>query len=121
MRRCSTWPEQAIWRGPRASRSATRACQTDEQNLALQLDALHQAGCTRVYKDVGSGSLKHRPELDACLDYLRAGDTLVVWRLDRLERGLKHLIELTRPFRYRFGLDRLPLITIPSAGPGRMG
>jgi DNA invertase Pin-like site-specific DNA recombinase len=66
---------------------------TDEQNLALQLDALHQAGCTRVYKDVGSGSLKHRPELDACLDYMRAGDTLVVWRLDRLGRGLKHLIE----------------------------
>jgi DNA invertase Pin-like site-specific DNA recombinase len=62
---------------------------TDEQNLALQLDALHQAGCTRVYKDVGSGSLKHRPELDACLDYMRAGDTLVVWRLDRLGRGLK--------------------------------
>jgi len=53
----------------------------------------HQAGCTRVYKNVGSGSLKHRPELDACLDYLRAGDTLVVWRLDRLGRGLKHLIE----------------------------
>jgi len=66
---------------------------TDEQNLALQLDALTQAGCERVYKDVGSGSLKHRPELDACLDYLRAGDTLVVWRLDRLGHGLKHLIE----------------------------
>jgi DNA invertase Pin-like site-specific DNA recombinase len=66
---------------------------TDEQNLALQLDALHQASCTRVYKDVGSGSLKHRPELAACLDYLRAGDTLVVWRLDRLGRGLKHLID----------------------------
>ncbi len=66
---------------------------TDEQNLALQLDALHQAGCARVHKDVGSGSLKHRPQLDACLDYLRTGDTLVVWRLDRLGRGLKHLIE----------------------------
>ena len=66
---------------------------TDEQNLALQLDALKQAGCERVYKDVGSGSLKHRPELDACIDYLRAADTLVVWRLDRLGRGLKHLIE----------------------------
>jgi hypothetical protein len=76
----------------------------------------------------GSGTIAHdprtlhqRPQLDACLSHLRAGDTLVVWRLDRLERGLKHLIELTRPFRYRFGLDRLPLITIPSAGPGRMG
>ena len=66
---------------------------THEQNLALQLDALKQAGCDRVHKDVGSGSLKHRPELDACMDYLRAGDTLVVWRLDRLGRGLKHLIE----------------------------
>ena len=66
---------------------------TDEQNLALQLDALKQADCKRVFKDVGSGSLKHRPELDACLEFLLAGDTLVVWRLDRLGRGLKHLIE----------------------------
>jgi DNA invertase Pin-like site-specific DNA recombinase len=74
---------------------------TDEQNLALQLDALTQAGCERVYKDVGSGSLKHRPELDACLDYLRAGDTLVVWRLDRLGRGLKHLIEAIEQLRAR--------------------
>jgi DNA invertase Pin-like site-specific DNA recombinase len=66
---------------------------TDEQNLALQLDALKQADCKRVFKDVGSGSLKHRPELDACLEFLVAGDTLVVWRLDRLGRGLKHLID----------------------------
>ena len=66
---------------------------TDEQNLELQLDALEAAGCKRVFRDVGSGSLKHRPELDACFDYLRPGDTLVVWRLDRLGRGLKHLIE----------------------------
>lgn len=66
---------------------------TDEQNLALQLDALKQANCKRVFKDVGSGSLKHRPELDVCLEFLVAGDTLVVWRLDRLGRGLKHLIE----------------------------
>jgi len=67
---------------------------TDLQNLDLQLDALAAAGSGRVYRDTGSGSLKHRPELEACLDYLRAGDTLVVWRLDRLGRGLKHLIEL---------------------------
>jgi DNA invertase Pin-like site-specific DNA recombinase len=66
---------------------------TDEQNLDLQLDALMAAGCKRVFRDVGSGTLKHRPQLDACLDHLRAGDTLVVWRLDRLGRGLKHLIE----------------------------
>lgn len=66
---------------------------TDEQNLDLQLDALTSAGCKRVFRDVGSGSLKHRPQLEACFDYLRSGDTLVVWRLDRLGRGLKHLIE----------------------------
>ncbi|MBV8941800.1 MAG: recombinase family protein [Solirubrobacterales bacterium] len=74
---------------------------TDEQNLALQLDALEQTGCERIYKDVGSGSLKYRPELDACLTYLRPGDTLVVWRLDRLGRGLKHLIEAIEQLHQR--------------------
>lgn len=67
---------------------------TDEQNLQPQLDALGAAGCRRVFEDVGSGSLKHRPQLDACLEFLAPGDTLVVWRLDRLGRGLRHLIEL---------------------------
>lgn len=71
------------------ARVSTRA-----QDLALQLDALEQAGCERVYKDVGSGTIRRRPQLDACLDYLRAGDTLVVWRLDRLGRSLRHLVEL---------------------------
>jgi DNA invertase Pin-like site-specific DNA recombinase len=66
---------------------------TDGQNLSLQLDALEQAGCRRVFNDVGSGSLKHRPQLDDCLTFLAPGDTLVVWRLDRLGRGLKHLID----------------------------
>ena len=74
---------------------------TDEQDLALQLDALKQADCKRVFKDVGSGSLKHRPELDACLEFLVAGDTLVVWRLDRLGRGLKHLIEAIEQLHQR--------------------
>jgi DNA invertase Pin-like site-specific DNA recombinase len=67
---------------------------TDDQNLQPQLDALQAAGCRRVFEDVGSGSLKHRPQLDACLDFLTSGHTLVVWRLDRLGRGLRHLIEL---------------------------
>ena len=74
---------------------------TDEQNLALQLDALKQAGCKRVFKDVGSGSLKHRPELDACLEFLVAGDTLVVWRLDRLGRSLQHLIDVIAGLQQR--------------------
>ena len=63
--------------------------------------ALEQAGCGRVFDDVGSGSLKHRPQLDACLKFLAAGDTLVVWRLDRLGRGLKHLIEVVQPLHDR--------------------
>lgn len=69
---------------------------TDQQNLALQIDALEAHGCARVFQDVGSGSLKHRPQLEAALDYVRPGqgDVLVVWRLDRLGRGLRHLIEL---------------------------
>jgi DNA invertase Pin-like site-specific DNA recombinase len=67
---------------------------TDQQNLALQLDALTSAGCRRTFRDVGSGSLKQRPQLEECLSFLQPGDMLVVWRLDRLGRGLKHLIEL---------------------------
>jgi DNA invertase Pin-like site-specific DNA recombinase len=66
---------------------------TDAQNHEPQLDALDDAGCECVYRDVGSGSLRRRPQLDVCLDYLRAGDTLVVWRLDRLGRGMRHLID----------------------------
>ena len=74
---------------------------TRGQDLALQLDALEQAGCERVYKDVGSGTIRRRPELDACLDYLRPGDTLVVWRLDRLGRSLRHLVELVGELQER--------------------
>lgn len=57
---------------------------TGKQDLALQLDALERAGCERRFTDTASGALKTRPELQACLDHLRTGDTLVVWRLDRL-------------------------------------
>ena len=51
---------------------------TGGQDLALRVDALQSAGCERIYRDVGSGSIRRRPELDNCLDYLRQGDTLVV-------------------------------------------
>ncbi len=66
---------------------------TAEQDPALQLDALGQAGCWRVFTDHASGSREDRPELVAALDSLRPGDTLVVWRLDRLGRSLPHLID----------------------------
>src|ERR1700761_2524392 len=67
---------------------------TAGQDVAMQVDALQAAGAERVYQDVGSGTLKSRPQLDACLDRLRAGDTLVVWKLDRLGRSLRNVIEL---------------------------
>src|SRR5690349_21158711 len=65
---------------------------TGEQTLDLQLDALHKAGCGKIYQEMASGAKADRPVLDEALRYLRAGDTLVVWRLDRLGRSLKHLI-----------------------------
>jgi DNA invertase Pin-like site-specific DNA recombinase len=66
---------------------------TWDQTTQLQLDALDLAGCHRVFQETASGSKDDRPELTRALDYVRAGDTLVVWRLDRLGRSLKHLIE----------------------------
>jgi DNA invertase Pin-like site-specific DNA recombinase len=74
---------------------------TRQQDLTLQLDALEQAGCARIFKDVGSGTIRKRPQLDACLDYVRAGDTLVVWRLDRLGRSLRHLVDVVAPLEQR--------------------
>jgi DNA invertase Pin-like site-specific DNA recombinase len=67
---------------------------TTEQDASLQLDALRAAGCLKVFTDKASGSLDRRPQLDRLLDQLRPGDTVVVWRLDRLGRSLKHLIAL---------------------------
>ncbi|MGI0129042.1 MAG: recombinase family protein [Thermoplasmata archaeon] len=67
---------------------------TLDQNPDLQLDALKSAGCYRVFVDHASGTVESRPQLDALLDQLRPGDTLVVWKLDRLGRSLRHLIEV---------------------------
>jgi DNA invertase Pin-like site-specific DNA recombinase len=66
---------------------------TLDQTLALQQDALTAAGCEKIFTDTASGSLTDRPGLAEALSHLRAGDTLVVWRLDRLGRSLPHLIE----------------------------
>jgi DNA invertase Pin-like site-specific DNA recombinase len=67
---------------------------TSDQDASLQLDALNAAGCIKVFTDKASGSLDRRPQLDRLLDQLRPGDTVVVWRLDRLGRSLKNLIQL---------------------------
>ncbi|MCK4608162.1 MAG: recombinase family protein, partial [Gammaproteobacteria bacterium] len=67
---------------------------TIEQNLDSQLDALKEAGCEKIYSDKMSGAKADRPELLAAINDLRAGDTLVVKKLDRLGRSIKNLIEL---------------------------
>src|SRR5689334_7922826 len=66
---------------------------TQAQDTALQIDALKAAGCDRIFTEKASGALRERPELAAALDYMREGDTLVVWKLDRLARSLTQLIE----------------------------
>jgi DNA invertase Pin-like site-specific DNA recombinase len=66
---------------------------TGEQTLDLQLDALAKAGCEKISTETASGAKADRPVLADVVGYLRAGDTLVVWRLDRLGRSLRHLID----------------------------
>ena len=66
---------------------------TQDQDPALQLDALTAAGCGKVYREKASGAQRDRPELIAAIEYMREGDTLVVWKLDRLARSIKQLIE----------------------------
>lgn len=76
---------------------------TDKQNLKLQRDALKGAGCEKIFKDVGSGAKvkDERQGLKKALKYARKGDTLVIWRLDRLARSLKQLIELVNELQER--------------------
>lgn len=75
---------------------------TDDQDHKLQLEALKGAGCARCFSDTASGSLRDRPQLKRALEELRDGDdTLVVWRLDRLGRSLRHLIELMGELEHR--------------------
>src|SRR3954453_10628856 len=66
----------------------------DTQDTAAQVSALKSAGCKRVFEDKASGGRWDRPELHRLLDQLRAGDTLVVWKLDRLSRSLKDLLHI---------------------------
>ena len=66
---------------------------TQDQTLNLQKDALEKLGCNKIFTDTASGAKAERIGLEEALEYVREGDTLVVWRLDRLGRSLKHLIE----------------------------
>ena len=74
---------------------------TEDQTLDLQRDALKRARCREIYEEHVSGKNAARPQLEACLKSLREGDTLIVWRLDRLGRSLGDLIHLTHEFKAR--------------------
>jgi DNA invertase Pin-like site-specific DNA recombinase len=67
---------------------------TLEQDIALQVDALKKTGCDNIFDDTASGATTERPGLKEALSYVRKGDMLVVWRLDRLGRSLRHLIDV---------------------------
>jgi DNA invertase Pin-like site-specific DNA recombinase len=71
---------------------------TKDQNLDLQIDALKNAGCEKIFQEKLSAA-KDRPELNSLMSQLRVGDTVVVWKLDRLGRSLKHLIDLMTIFK----------------------
>src|ERR671938_1596220 len=74
---------------------------TGDQNLDLQQDALKRAGCKKIFTDVASGAKDERAGLAEALAFLRPGDTLAVWKLDRLGRSLKHLIETVTALQAR--------------------
>lgn len=74
---------------------------TQEQDTALQRDALRAAGCEKLFEEKASGAQRDRPQLTSALDYMRSGDTLVVWKLDRLARSLRQLIDTVEELHTR--------------------
>jgi DNA invertase Pin-like site-specific DNA recombinase len=82
---------------------------TIDQNLDMQLDALKKAGCDKIFEEKASGKRDDRPELNRLLDQLRQGDTLVVYKLDRLGRSTFKLLELTADFE-RQGIEFISIV-----------
>lgn len=94
---------------------------TDDQNLNLQRDALDQAGCEQIFEDQLSGAKAERPGLHQALQYARAGDTIVVWRLDRLSRSLKDLIGMVTLLESKgIGLKSLQEAIDTSSSSGKL-
>ena len=91
---------------------------TIDQGLALQLDALAKAGCDRVFQDKASGAKADRPGLTAALSFVREGDILTVWKLDRLGRSLPHLIETVNALEARGVSFRSLTEAIDTTTPG---
>lgn len=74
---------------------------TADQNMAMQIEALEAAGCHRIFSDVASGAKSNRPGLDEALAFMRPGDTLLVWKIDRLGRSTSHLVQIIEDLRER--------------------
>ncbi len=74
---------------------------THDQDLSLQINDLVAAGCKTIFKDKMSGAKGNRPGLDDCLKTLRKGDTLIVWRLDRLGRSMQHLVSVVTDLKHQ--------------------
>ncbi|MBP2306281.1 recombinase family protein [Azospirillum melinis] len=90
---------------------------TDDQTTAAQLDALHAAGCAAIFEEKASGASRARPELARTLARLARGDTLVIWKLDRLGRSLSHLLEVIEDLRSRGCHFRCLTSPIDTASP----
>ena len=91
---------------------------TQDQNPQLQLDALNGAACEQVFHETATGTFRDRPELTACLRALRKGDSLVVWKLDRLARSLKDLVEIIHDLNQRGVGFRSLTESIDTTSPG---
>ncbi len=94
---------------------------TPEQAFDLQVDALRQVGCEKIYREVISGAMAERPVLDTLVDNLRPGDVLVIWKLDRLGRSLTHLVKLVGQLMAKnVGLQSLNDPVDTTTPPGRL-
>ena len=94
---------------------------TRDQNLELQLDALHKAGCETIFQEHASGATKAHPELDRLLASLRKGDTVYIYKLDRLGRSLKHLLDMVAELEFRgVGLVSLTDAINTTSAQGRL-
>lgn len=94
---------------------------TKEQSLAMQVDALKKAGCDKIHEEIASGAKTSRPVLEEIMRNLREGDTLIIWKLDRLGRNLAHLIHLTtKLIELKVGLISLNDPIDTSTAQGRM-
>ena len=94
---------------------------THDQNLDSQLDALQKADCEQIFQEKITGKSKDRPELLSCLKALRKGDVLIVWKLDRLARSLKDLVEIITDLNQReIGFKSLTEAIDTTSATGRL-